>query len=420
MKARMQTYLFDIAKRLIKWDKKLEIYKNGVDNGYTERTDRLVNNSVTAKMSAGLMQQYLIGKGFGENDDLIVNQDSQQELIEFAEELDESLVVNRGVTIHFNYKVESTSTGSIKYVPTNPKIVPFETSRVGKKDSKKYNGKILLCDDWLQPKITEKEVSVYDVFNPIQEVVEAQIKKAGGIKKYKGQILYINYDKKYYYPLSRIDTVMNDCDSEAQASVYKNQLLRNGFFGKTLVITKPLVDSDYDESYSNPTEEIISSQDYRHYQRQRSEADQTKETIQSFIGADQAGGAMLIELESDGDKFEDAILIKQIESKIDDKMFEFTENSVSKNILMAFCNIPVALVKSPDSSLFGNSGEALREAKKTYWENTEKERNRFVKILNKVLKHVGVEKEVNVIPLIDVNNNKTNNESADTAVQATI
>ena len=63
----MKVQVLDIEKRLVEWDKKLEIYTNGIDNLYPERVERLVNNSITAKMSQGIMTQYLIGKGFGKS-----------------------------------------------------------------------------------------------------------------------------------------------------------------------------------------------------------------------------------------------------------------------------------------------------------------------------------------------------------------
>jgi hypothetical protein len=143
------------------------------------------------------------------------------------------------------------------------------------------------------------------------------------------------------------------------------------------------------------------------------EADETKKTIESFLGAENAGGAMLMQMDWAGDSLEEAIKIQQIESKLDDKMFSYTEESVSKNILMSFENLPISLVKSPDSAMLGNSGEAMREAKKLYWENTEKDRNKFITILNDVLGYIGLGKEIQLIPLIDVNINKDNIETTD-------
>ena len=394
----------DIFKRLIKWDKKLEIYTNGVDNAYPERVDRLINNSVTAKMSLAILTQYIIGKGFGSSDDIIINKNTGQRLFDFSEDIADSLSEFRGVAIHFSY--------NLNYKPVNPKVIPFENVRIGEKDSKKYNGKVLVSEQWTEPKVDD--VKVIDVFNDNEKVVKAQIEKAGSIEKYKGQILYINYDKNYYYPLSRIDSVMNDCDSEAQASIYKNQLLRKGFFGKTLVVTRPLTDNQVPEYLINGSGDRIPNREYRDMM---DEAEQTKSTIESFLGAENAGGAMLMEMDWAGDSLDEAIKIQQIESKLDDKMFSYTEESVSKNILMAFENLPVQLVKSPESSLLGNSGESLREAKRLYWENTEKERNKFTNILNEVLGYIGLDNQLEVIPLIDVNINKDNQQTADTGLQ---
>jgi hypothetical protein len=383
----VRTELLDIIKRVIKWDEKLEIYTNGVDNAYPERVDRLINNSVTSKMALSILTQYLIGKGFGASDDIIINSDTKQKLYDLALDIDDSLAEFRGVAIHFSY--------NLNYKPVNPKVIPFENVRIGKKDSKKYNGKILVSDEWAEPKVDN--IKIVDVFNNKESVVISQIKQAGDIQKYKGQILYINYDKNYYYPLSRIDSVMNDCDSEAQASVYKNQLLRKGFFGKTLVVTRPLTDNTIPEYLINGSGERIPNREYRNM---LDEADTTKKTIETFLGAENAGGAMLMEMDWAGDNLDDAIKIQQIESKLDDKMFSYTEESVSKNILMSFENLPIALVKSPDSAMFGNSGEALKEAKNTYWENTTKERNKFVTILNEVLGYIGLDNNLEVIPLL--------------------
>ena len=378
----------DIFKRLIKWDKKLEIYKNGLDNAYPERVDRLINNSVTSKMSLAILTQYIIGKGFGASDDIIINKTTGQKLYDFAEDIADSVSEFRGVAIHFSY--------NLNYKPVNPRVVPFENIRIGEKDSKKYNGKILVSDEWTEPKV--ENIKIIDVFNANEKVIKAQIEKAGSIDKYKGQILYINYDKNYYYPLSRIDSVMNDCDSEAQSSIYKNQLLRKGFFGKTLVVTRPLTDNTVPEFLVNGTGDRIPNREYR---TMMDEAETTKKTIESFLGAENAGGAMLMEMDWAGDSLDEAIKINQIESKLDDKMFSYTEESVSKNILMAFENLPVQLVKSPESALLGNSGESLKEAKRLYWENTEKERTKFTNILNDVLGYIGLSNQLEVVTLLE-------------------
>lgn len=392
----MKVTVFEIVKRLVSWDKKLEIYQNGEDNLYPERIDRLINNSVTAKMASEMMVQYIIGKGFGEADNFKINE--SQKLIDFAIDVADSMVRQRGVAIHFDY--------NLNFEPTNPKVLDFTKVRLGLKDSKDYNGKIVFKNNWAD---TKEKPLTFDVFNKAASIVQSQIEKAGSIEKYKGQVLYINLDSRYYYPLSRIDAVLNDCDSESQAAIYKNMILRKGFFGKQIIMTPPLVSNDEPEMVLNDLGQLIRN---REFTRRQAEADRVKETIESFIGSENAGGALMIESPDFINGIDTIFKIQTISSDLNDKMFEYTENSVSKNILMAFNNIPVALVKSPDSAMFGNSGESLLEAKKMYWENTSKERNKLETIINDIIQNLPLWQGnyLFVQPLITQNDpNATNN-----------
>ena len=114
-------------------------------------------------------------------------------------------------------------------------------------------------------------------------------------------------------------------------------------------------------------------------------------------------------MDFDGEKLDDAILIKQIESKIDDKLFSYTETSVRENILVAFNNLPSGLIKTNETSLFGNSGEAIREMKRTYWENTTKERNLLTSVLNHLLQKSQDYTSLKVEPLKLIDDAAVNN-----------
>ena len=392
--ASIKTALLEIAKKLIKWDNKLEIYTNGDDNAYPERMERLKNNSITAKMSSELMVQYLIGKGFGEADNIKIG---GVKLIDLADDLGRDLVDNRGVFVHCNYDAN--------FDLSSWSVLPFNHCRIGKKDSNDYNGKILVCNDWSDTK--KNKPRVLNVFNPDKNVVMYQIgvKENDSIEviaeklaKYQGQIFYYNMDSQYYYPLARIDAVSLDCRSENLASVYKNEILERGFFGKTLVVTRPLVDNDLVQDALRSQDAGLLSQ----MRQNETERDNFKETIQKFVGAGGSGGVLHMEVDFKGEKLEDAILFKNIESNINDKLFQFTEDSSMAKILMAFNNLPISLVKASES-LFGNSGESLRVAKETYWENTTKERNKLETIINDLLRltsGVAYTKYINVLPLL--------------------
>lgn len=372
----MKTFIVDILKRFTPWNKTVQVYSNDIDNAYPERMDRLINNSVTAKSAATIMKQYLIGLGFStDQNNFLVNGEKKTKLIDFASDVADCLVRQRGVVIHVNINAN--------YKMSDASIIPFDWARVGKKDSKDYNGKILICKNWASEKIDiEKDITKLDVFNLKKEVIDAQVKKAGGWTKYQGQCIYINLDPQYIYPLSTFHSVQNDCDSEAQAAVYKNELLRRGFFGHTLVVTRPLISEDI--------EEYIEVDGVRkrnpEYADRETEREEFQKAIKDTLGAKNAGGVLCLEMDFAGEKLEDAILIKQIESKIDDKLFDFTERSVRDNILVAANNLPVGLIRASEG-VFGNSGESLKEMKRTYWENTSDERKQLENILNDLMKN---------------------------------
>lgn len=383
----MKTLLIEVWKRLTPWNKSADVYANDTDNAYPERMDRLINNSVTAKSAATIMVQYLIGKGYGTDvNTLIINKEQNLKLIDFADDVADDLVKQRGVFIHVNWNA--------LYQISDFSVIPFEWCRIGKTDSNDYSGKIAVCKEWLKPK--KADIQLIDVFNPRKKVIDAQVEKAGGWEHYKGQILFVNMDTKLLYPLSRIDAVAEDCDSEAQASVYKNRLLRKGFFGNTLVVTRPLVGDGLEPGSTA----LLDAE---------SERERFQQAIKDSLGAQNTGGVLCLEMDFAGEKLEDAILIKQIESKIDDKLFNYTETSVRENILVAFNNLPAGLIKTNEASLFGNSGEAIREMKRTYWENTTKERCLLTAVINDLLERSQDYSTLKIEPLKLINDAETNN-----------
>lgn len=363
----------DIFKKSVKLDKKANVYFNGEDNAYPERMDRLINNSVTAKTATNLMIQSLLQKGLGEHSAVIVNKNKQLTFSDFADDVANSKVRQRGIYVwigwNANYKI-----GSVQ-------LLPFHSCRVSKQDSEEYSSKICYSKMWDENKQTD--LIEFDVYNPNKDVIDSQVTKAGGWEKYKGQVLYINDDNDYIYPLSRIDAVQMDCDSESQASIYKNVLLRKGFFGKTMVVTRPLTDSDLPKTIVVDNKEVVNPE----YYQQESERDAFKKTIEDFVGAENSGGAIHIELDFEHEDLDKAILFKNIESKIDDKLFDFTESSVRNNILVAFNNLPNGLVQQSEG-IFSNSGEAIKEMKKQYDDNCAKEREQLVILLNNIWKQM--------------------------------
>jgi capsid portal protein len=129
--------------------------------------------------------------------------------------------------------------------------------------------------------------------------------------------------------------------------LYLKYWIEKGFFGAKLFITKPF-SSDYE--------------------RQEFES-----TIQDLKGSENSS-VLLLEANLESDNLAEHILIQNIDTNIDDTLFQSTEESSARNIRKAF-GVPSILLEDSDNSIFGNSGELLTQAKQMHWENKAEERS---------------------------------------------
>lgn len=395
---RIVAEFISIFQKIVAYDKKLGIHNNGVDNNYPDFVEYVISESVTTRTCSNLMTSYLVGQGFGNNlNDLIINEHLNTTLLQFSQRLSKSIADHTGVFIHVNYDEN--------YEPVDPSILPFGNCRVGKKDAKKYNSKIIVCENWGDKKATAQK-EIIDVWNPNKKIVKAQIKKAGGFEKYKGQVLYYK-ETQYIYPLSRLHPCIKDAEAETASSIFKYTSLKKGFFGKTLVVTKPMVDHDLKLTRDN--------EERAKYEDQISERKKFRETMGSFMGVDNLDGVLHLEAEFESDNIDKEILFKNIDSNIDDKIFAHTEASVKDNIRTCYNNVPPSLIMSQDGKLFGSSGEAIREMKLFYQDQTKWERLTVQSIIRKIFKSDDrIPDDIAIIPLIEeVDSKKSKNKSKD-------
>jgi len=367
-----------IFNKTADYDKSKGIHLNGIGNNYPDFVESIISESVTASRCAKLMADYISGKGFeGDANKLIVNESKETTLLKFTQNIAESIAEHNGVYIHCNYNGEF----NIK----NMEVLPFADCRVGKKDDDDYFGKILVCDDWGDAKKVKKATPI-DVYNSNKEVIQKQIEASKGINDYNGQIMYFRFGK-YTYPLAPIHPCLKDAESETQVAVYKHISLKKGFFGKTIIATKPLVDANVEDD---------------EYETQITQREAFKTTIKEFIGAENADGVLHLEMDFDSEKLKDQLVFENINSNIDDKLFAHTENSVSDNIRMCFNNVPVALIRSQDGKIFGTSGNAIKEMKIFYQDQTKEEQMIVEEIINKLMKSFkDPQTDLKIVPLIE-------------------
>lgn len=379
----MRSKLIDLFTRVITKNDKTEVFNSGIDNNYPERIEAIINNSVTAKLSAGKMADYILGQGFTEGfNSAKVNEKKNLTGFDIGRFISKSVSYQKGFYLHINYDIS----GEPNYLD----VLPFKNCRISKKDDLGYEGVIFVSEEWGNEEFsfsTKKEKWFYP-YNPNKDVINKQRRKdfkisykkdpeeqdaIKAVKNYRGQVLFVNLEPENIYPLAYVDVVYNDADSEYRLSIKKNSDVRNGFLDKTIITTAKGDDK-------KATEKI-------------------DEDIKNLLGED-GGNVWRLESEVGPDgKLVDVVNVQTIKASIDDKLFINAETTIENNILNAFNNIPKVLVKTSDGALFGANGETLITSQEYYQDETLDERMVVEKTLNRIYgEKFG---EIKIVPLID-------------------
>ncbi len=345
----------DIDKRLtVKLDKSIKadgvkgIMKFGEQNDYPQIIERIAGGSITAKCAINVYSKFLVGAGFENQaiNEIIIGKDVRGKkitMLSLLKQVAQSIALNNGVYLLCSENIER-KIGDIK-------IIPFKNCRFSKQDSLGYSAYIGVYDNWdKEGKFEEKQIKWYYPFNLEEKAFQEQIKKEVGeeitpetVKKFKGQVYFEFFDNTYLYPLSPIDPVYLDCDTEHQVAIFKNNMTRNGMLKKTVMrVATPKNEEDRKD---------------------------LEKAIQSWQGAD---GDSTIVLEDEIDpttgeiKKTGAFALDSIESNVEDKMFEGWQKELSNNIRKAFKDLPAILIDYEESKLGTTSGEAIIQATNFY------------------------------------------------------
>lgn len=331
---------------------------NGEGNDYPTKIELLVGGSATAKACAGVIADFIYGKGFSleaearatakergerfKKESLYIN-DRRETPNDLLKKVARSLSYHRGVFLQINYNQF--------FQKTSVQVLPYGCCRLGVKDSNNYRGKVLYYNNWdkLQDKKEiDKNVSVIDLYDPRPEVIQEQVNKAGGWDNYKGQVFFLNLDRNDSYPLAWADTVLLDCESEMLSSKYTRNGFKKGFFGTYAFVTSPF----------------------------KSEADKEEfqDHLRRSIGVEAEQSVFHFQLEMSGDKLEDQVLVKPIESNVKADLFEYADRKTANNIRKTYGNVPPVLIDFVEGKLGNTSGESLKEARVFMQEQMQEER----------------------------------------------
>ena len=254
-----------------------------------------------------------------------------------------SIAIHKGVFVHVNYNGF--------YEKTSVQVLPYKNCRLGAKDSEDYRGKVLVYNDWdklTDYKDRDKNLVAIDRYDPRPKVIEAQVTKAGGWDKYRGQVFFLNLDRNDTYPLAWADVVMRDCESEWLSSIFTRNGFKKGFFGTYAVVTATMESEEKREDFRNE--------------------------LRKSIGVEAEQSVFHFETEMQGDKLEDNVLIKAIESNIKDDTFKYADEKTANNIRKSYGNVPPVLIDYVEGKLGNTSGESLKEARIFMQEQMQEER----------------------------------------------
>jgi hypothetical protein len=196
------------------------------DNLYPNKIKAIAQRSGTTSSAIETLSSFISGEGFAGMDQ-VVNRDKQK-MWDILRHVSYSKANFKGFALHFNYNLLGQIT---EITPVN-----FEFVRLYR-DLKKY----VTNPDWSRRTMFKKDEVVYNPFNP-GSVIE-EIMAAGGIDKYKGQLLYWIPNSHDYYTPCNWDAVLDDAQFEAEAKLYSLSSIQNDYaLGGYLVYPKNLTD----------------------------------------------------------------------------------------------------------------------------------------------------------------------------------
>ena len=283
--------------------------------------------------------------------------------------------------------------------------VPFENCRLLEEDETGYTAKIAVHPDWTGKKtrkgkairVAQENVEFIDVFNPCKEVVYAQIRAAGGIENYKGQILWISNTGNFVYPVGKADRVIAEMSTDEGLANIKYRNVRCNFMPSGMIITKKGVSPVHLDEEGNPIREDKPSEDTGF-----------SDTIIQLQGDTNAAKILEVSLESDEEKPE----FVDISSKNYDKEFTVTDTSVVERIYSAFGQEPWYCIRV---GKVGFSGDILEDAFEYYNSIVSKQQRMIERAFQKIFEHwyesVNPSNDFSVQPLKYVRNAAVSNNN---------
>ena len=289
------------------YNAELQIKKYGEDNLYPETIRGILQASPTGFACYSRFAHFLYGSGFAANGDMKVNaNETLNDLLRLAS-ADFSMF--NGFALHVNYNIAAEIT-TIQHVP-------FEMVRMEESDDNGYISGYYVHQDWTGQAtrngkrfaVNRQNVKYFPRFDPKREVVWRQMRTAGGIEFFGGQILYFSANGVDTYPTPIYDSSANELSTEEGLGNVKLRNVRFNFLPSGVAV--------FQKSQMPPDD--ATGVDYA-------------DVLNALQGDTNVGKIMTVELENDEQKPE----FVEYPVRNFDKDFSVTDTSVVERIYAAF------------------------------------------------------------------------------------
>ena len=396
------------AKERIKYPSisNLGILGYGQNNLYPQDLLKIVSASETAMSCRNRRISFIEGNGFLDLKfaEAELNEDGET-ADDLLKQLAEDMANFAGVAVHINYNILGE--------PVSYAHIPFENCRLTEPDEYGHIHKIAVHPDWTGRlkragrfvQVNKENIDYIDIFNPDPKVVRAQIKEAGGINKYKGQILWFGKGKQTY-PIPAHDVAVAYMSTEEGLGNIVNRNVRNGLNPAGVFVIKKgsVPPNDTTEGFENAGMNMnCESGGYCG----GNEVNALNDAITSLRGDENTNSIGTIEITND-DEMPQFI---KLQGNNYDKDFTVTTQTTTEKIYAIFDQDIFYRIRNGN---IGFSSEMMREAYEYYSSVTGGDRRVIERVFDKLFKDRGINpsNDFTLQPLIYVtteNSNATNN-----------
>ena len=343
--------------------KNLGIQAWGKDNLYPTRLGRILAASDTGVNCLSRYVNFIAGDGFKDLSFSGIEVNARGETMDDLLQLvAEDVARYRGLALHVTYNALGRVDGIYH--------VPFENCRLGQRDAGGRVSRVALHPDWSGEttfngspvKVTRENVNYFPLFDPSPGIVFQQMREAGGVEAYRGQVLWYSLSGGLTYPVPKYDgaTTYMSTEEGVANTLYRNA--RNGLRAAGMIVLRKGLDSP-----ATPGEE-------------RNDAESSiADAVARAQGDVNANNVLVMEIEHDEEKPE----FVPLRSANYDKEFEVTAATACEHIYAIFDQDVFYRLRS-GSSPFSNDG--IVEAYEYYNSVTSTERRAIERVFDRMIK----------------------------------